>query len=93
MSDDACDMLRGLIRSISKEIEELKSTVNAALLADTAVTESPGRDRAHIQAAMTTRPVHAGTRKLSGKTPSNAALLAPFREKGAPGPNCGIVAW
>ncbi len=62
-------------------------------MANTAVTRNPGRDRAHIPAAMTTRPVHAGTTKLSGKTPSNAAPLAPFREKGTPGPNCGIVAW
>ncbi len=62
-------------------------------MADTAVTENPGRDRAHIPAAMTTRPVHAGTIKLSGKTPSDAAPPAPLRETGTPGTNCGIVAW
>ncbi len=42
-------------------------------MSDTAVTENPGRERAHIPAAMTTRPVHAGTTKRSGKTPSIAA--------------------
>ncbi len=62
-------------------------------MADIAVTENPGRDRSHIPAAMTTRPVRAGTTKLLGKTPSDAAPPAPLRETGTADTNCGIVAW
>ncbi len=62
-------------------------------MADAAVSENPGRDRAQIPVAVTARPVRAGTTTLSGKTLNNAAPPAPFRETRTPGTNCGIVAW
>ncbi len=51
-------------------------------MADTAVTKSQGRDRAHARVAVTTRPVHAGTTKRSGKTPSIAAPPLLFGKRG-----------
>ncbi len=60
---------------------------------DTAITRNPGRDRAYPPIAVTARPVHAGTTKLSGKTQSDAAPPAPFRETGTPDTTCGVVAW
>ncbi len=58
-------------------------------MADTAVTENPGRDRAQIPVAMTTRPVHAGTTKRLVKMSNDAASPAPFRETGTP----GVITW
>ncbi len=70
-----------------------ETTVNTAPMLDTAITRNPSRDRAYPPVAVTTRPVHAGSSKLLGKTPSHAAPPAPFRETGTPGTSCGVVAW
>ncbi len=63
------------------------------MVAAGAVTEAPVPGHPVALVTVRTRPVYAGTTKRSAKTPSDAAPLAPFRETGTPGTNCGVVAW
>ncbi len=89
MSNDAYDMLRGLSRSISKEILELKLRIYSKRCSDSRHNshQNPVPDRAHILVDVTTRQVDAVTTRRSASPCSYAG------NGETPGTNSGVVAW
>ncbi len=84
MSDDACDMLRGLIRSISKEIEELKLRIHRQRSSNVRHScHRKSRSRSHVR-SMLVPPNFRGKRQamplpllLCGKRGHHALITAP----------------